>query len=177
MHCCRLRQPHNGLVLLCAAYSLQRMSCLTKHCQWGCLSSFSFFSLVTLTFDLDIQTRPSEGPNTSNLLILCKSVQRFPGDLSHKQKKNKKVADTTKNRTLLACGNYLQSTVGLTKYCWTLVSRYDVCLSKKSVRNRLRIVLFILKCKNRVKQFSDFVHIKALDPDRYWKHLAVGNDE
>ena len=26
-----------------------------------------FLSLVTLTFDLDIQTRPSEGPNTSCL--------------------------------------------------------------------------------------------------------------
>ena len=128
---------------------------------------------VPLIFDLDIQTRPSEGPNTSTLWILRKSVQRFPRDLSHKQK----VTDTTKNRTLLACGNYLQSTVGLTKYCWTLVSRYDVYLSKKSVRNRLRIVLLILKCKNRVKQFSDFVHIKALDPERYWKHLAVGNDE
>jgi len=28
---------------------------------------FVFLSLVTLTFDLDIQTRPSEGPNTSSL--------------------------------------------------------------------------------------------------------------
>jgi len=28
------------------------------HCQWGWLSSFSFFlSLVTWTFDLDLQTR------------------------------------------------------------------------------------------------------------------------
>jgi len=26
-----------------------------------------FLSLVTLTFDLDIQTRPSEGPNTSSV--------------------------------------------------------------------------------------------------------------
>jgi len=28
---------------------------------------FSFLSLMILTFDLDIQTRPSEGPNTSSL--------------------------------------------------------------------------------------------------------------
>jgi len=26
-----------------------------------------FLSLITLTFDLDLQTRPSEGPNTSSL--------------------------------------------------------------------------------------------------------------
>jgi len=47
---------------------------------------FRFLSLVTLTFDLDIQTRPSEGPNTSSLWIWRKSVQRFPRYLRHKQK-------------------------------------------------------------------------------------------
>jgi len=31
-----------------------------------------FLSLVTLTFDLDIQTRLNEGPNTSSLWIWCK---------------------------------------------------------------------------------------------------------
>ena len=30
-----------------------------------------------LTFDLDIQTHPSEGSNTSSVWIWCKSVQRF----------------------------------------------------------------------------------------------------
>jgi len=33
-------------------------------------------SLVTLTFDLNVQTRPSEGPNTSTLWMWCKSVQQ-----------------------------------------------------------------------------------------------------
>jgi len=37
-------------------------------------------------FDLDLQTRPSEGPNTSSVWIWCKSVQRFPRYLIHKQK-------------------------------------------------------------------------------------------
>jgi len=38
-----------------------------------------------LTFDLDLQTRPSEGPNTSSVWILRKSVQRFPKYFTHKQ--------------------------------------------------------------------------------------------
>jgi len=35
---------------------------------------FPVLSLVTLTFDLDIQTRPSKGPNVSSLYIWHKSV-------------------------------------------------------------------------------------------------------
>jgi len=58
----------------------------------------AFLSLVTLTFDLDIQTRPSEGPNTSNLWISRKSVQRFPRYVMHKQKTNKQ---TKKSQTAL----------------------------------------------------------------------------
>jgi len=47
-----------------------------------------FLSLVvTLTFDLDLQTRPSEGPNTSCVRIWCKSVLRFWKYFIHKQKK------------------------------------------------------------------------------------------
>jgi len=34
--------------------------------------------MVTVTFDLDLQTRPNEGPNTSSVWIWRKSVQRFP---------------------------------------------------------------------------------------------------
>jgi len=64
----------------------------------------TFLSLVTLTFDLRIQTPSSEGPNTYSLWIWCKSVQRFPRYLRHKQKKEK-VTDGAKNRTLLnECG-------------------------------------------------------------------------
>jgi len=37
----------------------------------------SFLSLVTLTFDRDLQTRPSDGPTTS-------SVQRFPRYFTYK---------------------------------------------------------------------------------------------
>jgi len=49
--------------------------------------AFLFLSLMSLAFDFDIQTRPSEGPNTSSLYIWCKSVQPFPRYLSDKQKK------------------------------------------------------------------------------------------
>ena len=63
-------------------------------------------SLVTLTFDLDLQTRPSEGPNTSSVWIWRKSVQRFPG-IFHTQTKNPQTDDAW-NRTscssLLAVG-------------------------------------------------------------------------
>jgi len=34
--------------------------------------------LVTLTFDLDLQTRPSKAPNMSSLCIWCNSVQWLP---------------------------------------------------------------------------------------------------
>jgi len=58
-----------------------------------------FLSLVTLTFDLylDLQTRPSEGPNTSSVWIWRKSVQRFPRYFIHKPKKTQ--TDGAKNRT------------------------------------------------------------------------------
>jgi len=42
-----------------------------------------FLSLVTLTFDLDIQTYPRKGPNSSSLWIWRKSVQRFPRYFIH----------------------------------------------------------------------------------------------
>jgi len=50
-----------------------------------------------LTFDLDIQTRPSNGLNTSSLWIWRKPVQPFLRHLSDKQKKTKKKAQ-------IACG-------------------------------------------------------------------------
>ena len=55
-----------------------------------------FLSLVTLTFDLDIQTPTSEGPSMFPLCIWRKSVQRFPMYFIHKQK----ITDSAKNRTL-----------------------------------------------------------------------------
>jgi len=53
-----------------------------------------FFSMA-LTFDLDLQTHPSEGTNRSSLWIWCKSVQRFPRNFIHKHKSH-----SAKNRTL-----------------------------------------------------------------------------
>jgi len=44
-----------------------------------------FLSLVTLTFDLDLQTRPGEGPNMSSVWIWHKSVQWFPRYFTHKK--------------------------------------------------------------------------------------------
>jgi len=58
------------------------------HC-WGWWEwTAHFLSRVTSTFDLDIQTRPSEGPNTSSLWMWRISVQPFPKYLSDKQKKS-----------------------------------------------------------------------------------------
>jgi len=42
-----------------------------------------FLVLVTLTFELDLQTDLSEGPSTSSVWIWCKSIQWF-----HTQTKN-----------------------------------------------------------------------------------------
>jgi len=92
-------RPHNGLVCCCtkfAAYSAR----LTMHCQMGRRSSFQVLSLVTLTFDLDIQTRPSEGPNKSSLWIWHKSIQWFLRYLRHKQT-NKKVTNNAKTEPYL----------------------------------------------------------------------------
>jgi len=50
---------------------------------------------MTLTFDLYIQTCPIKAPNTSSILTWRKSVQQFPRYFI-----NKKVTDSTKNRTL-----------------------------------------------------------------------------
>ena len=47
-------------------------------------------------FDLDLRTRLSKGPNTSSLWIWCKSIQ-WCQDISYT---NKKITDSTKNRTL-----------------------------------------------------------------------------
>jgi len=53
-----------------------------------------------LTFDLDLQTRPSEGPNTSFLWIWHRSIQRFWR--FHMQTKRPQT-DVTGNRTF--CGS------------------------------------------------------------------------
>jgi len=44
--------------------------------------------------DLDLQTCPNKGPNTSSMWIWCKSVQQFPGCFIHKQKKSQTAPKT-----------------------------------------------------------------------------------
>jgi len=66
---------------------------VTVHFKWG-----RNLFMVTLTFDLNIQTRPSEAPNAPSLWIWRKSVQQFP--IYFINKTNKKVTDSAKNRTL-----------------------------------------------------------------------------
>jgi len=64
-----------------------------------------FLSLVSLTFDfdIDIETRPSEKPNTSFVWIWSKSVQRFSRYFIHKQ--NKSQTAPKQNLTqFTACG-------------------------------------------------------------------------
>jgi len=64
-----------------------------------------FLSLVTLTFDLDIQTLLSGGPNTSSPWIWWKSVQRFPRYFRHKQKSHRQRPKQNLPQ-FTACGKY-----------------------------------------------------------------------
>jgi len=52
-----------------------------------------FLSVVTLTFDLELQARPSEGPNTSSLVNLVQICSEVP-EIFHKQPK--KLTDSAK---------------------------------------------------------------------------------
>jgi len=64
-----------------------------------------FLSVVTLTFDLDIQTRPTEGPSTSSLWIWRKSVQRIPIYFTHKQKSHTQCQKQNLTQFTM-CGKY-----------------------------------------------------------------------
>jgi len=99
----KLPPGSNGMVLSAGVWRyLQRARSIpSPPGWWECTARF--LSLATLTFDLDIQTLPSEGPDTSSQWIWRKSIQRFPRYLMHKQNEN--VTDGARNRTLLACGN------------------------------------------------------------------------
>jgi len=55
-----------------------------------------FLSLVTLTFDLDLQTRPSEGPNTFSGVNLAQ-IRSPVLEIFHTQTKTQ--TDGSKNRT------------------------------------------------------------------------------
>jgi len=60
-------------------------------------SVFSLWWPWPFIFDLDLQTHPSEGRNTSSVWIWRKSVQRFPRYFIHERKSHRHGA---KNRTL-----------------------------------------------------------------------------
>ena len=59
--------------------------------QAGCI-----FSLVTLTFDLDLQTRPSEGPIKHFFHVNLAQIRSAVPDIFHTQKPQ---TDGAKNRT------------------------------------------------------------------------------
>jgi len=68
--------------------------------QWG-----ANLSLVTLTFDIDIQIRLTEGPDTSSMQIRCKSVQRFRRYFILKQTNKSQTAQNNQNLSQFAvCG-------------------------------------------------------------------------
>ena len=54
--------------------------CQTPFCPWW---------PWPLTFNFDLQTRPSEGPNTSSLWIWCKSVQWFSRYFTYKERSHR----------------------------------------------------------------------------------------
>jgi len=62
VHFRHTRLRRNGSLCCFAAYGVRR----TPY-NGDDAAVFPFLSLVTLTFDLDISTRPSQGPNTSSL--------------------------------------------------------------------------------------------------------------
>jgi len=70
-----------------------------------------FLSLVTLIFDLDIQTRLSEGPNTSSCEFVAtrSAVPEIFDSQTNKQRNKKTYTDGAKNRSFLVCSK--QSTV------------------------------------------------------------------
>ena len=74
-----------------------------------------FLSLVTLAFDLDLQTQPSEGPNTSSMWMWRKSIQRFPWYFIHKTKKTGWRHQKQNLLQFTACGkNWVHPTQRLT---------------------------------------------------------------
>jgi len=137
------RQPitpgSDGMVLSTAAWRCLQRACYKASCSrtdhsfaargwWEC--TVHLLSLVKLTFDLDIQTRPSEWPNTSSLWIWRKSVQPFQRYLIHKQTKKWQTAPKQNLMQFTACGK---------KTCAIYLQRFSFGTNKriKPRRNRL----------------------------------------
>ena len=62
-------------------------------------------SLVTFTFDLDIQTHPSKGLNTYSVGIWRKAVQQFPRDISYSNKKSHRQSQKQNLAQFTTCSN------------------------------------------------------------------------
>jgi len=80
------------------------------------------FSLVTLTFDLDIQPSPSEGPNTVfrlNLAQVRSWCSAVPRGISYKSKKSQ-TAPKHNLPQFTACGNYKIRTENYKAYKYSL---------------------------------------------------------
>ena len=67
---------------------------VTMHFQWG-----RKVSLVTLTFDLDIQTRPSVGPQSPHVNLA--QIRSAVPEIFHKQAKSHKQRQNRTLRSLL----------------------------------------------------------------------------
>jgi len=118
--------------------------CFTKHKRQAGRRKgrkMSFLFMVILTFDLDIQTRPSEGPNTSSLWIWCKSVQRSRYFI-HKQK----VTDSTKHSSLrMIKMHYIQmSLIWTICLCQNFVAGWVSVISVMVFQLQFQLKLIIL---------------------------------
>ena len=91
-------------------------------------STARFLSLWprSLTFDLGIQTLPSERSNTSSLWIWRKSVQRFQRYVTNKQneKKNEKVTDGAKKQNLRSSLLAVKNVKKIHTYRFRLAHKY-----------------------------------------------------
>jgi len=99
-----LRQRRNGAIFRCVtSFAASAFHLVVAVGLWKCTAHV--LSLVTLTFDLDIQTRPSEDqahlPREFDINPFSRS-QIFEWQT---KKILKLITDSTKNTTLLACSN------------------------------------------------------------------------
>ena len=104
----------------------------------GVMGVYSVLSPVTLTFDLDVQTRPSEGRNTSSLWIWAQirsAISEIFDSQTNEKQTNKKKSHSAKNRTLLACGNKPKSKENLNQH--SSLRAAHVCIVSV-VHNRAR---------------------------------------
>jgi len=104
VHSCHpitLWRPQNGPV--CCPSFAAHATRLTVHCQWRCRSSFPSF----IPGDLDLwpwHSNSSERGAKHVFYVNLAQIRSAVPETFH-TKQTKKVANSIKNRTLLACGN------------------------------------------------------------------------